>query len=170
MRNVRLSTDHCFSVLQHATHTIVVLGTAWPWPWPWHKLIRARSYGLIVLQTVASGMLQSQYRGAGYCLALGLFACILFVRINLCAQDHTLLFPSRDSYGVLTANKSEPRALSKGCRRWCWCCGPGCWCCELAERARLRRAAALVGPLPVLSAGKARRCWCQLVVRAVEVP
>ena len=20
------------------------------------------------------------------------------------------------------------RALLKGCRCWCWCCGPGCWC------------------------------------------
>ena len=72
MRNVRLSTDHCFSMFQHATHTIVVLDTAWPWAseayglcrlrayFCAHKLIRARSYGLIVLQIVASSMLQSQ--------------------------------------------------------------------------------------------------------------
>ena len=25
-------------------------------------------------------------------------------------------------------------------------------------------------PLPVLSAGKVHRCWCQLIVRAVKVP
>ena len=58
----------CFSVL----HTIVVLDTAWPWAseayglcrlcayFCAHRLIRARSYGLIVLQIVASIMLHSQ--------------------------------------------------------------------------------------------------------------
>ena len=58
MRNVKLSTDHGFSVFQHATHTKVVLDTAWPWAseayglcrlcayFCSHKLIRARSYGL----------------------------------------------------------------------------------------------------------------------------
>ena len=29
------------------------------------------------------------------------------MRINLYAQDHTLFFPNRDSYGVLAANKNE---------------------------------------------------------------
>ena len=29
---------------------------------------------------------------------------------------------------------------------------------------------AALAPLPVLSAGKAHRCWCQLIARAVEVP
>ena len=60
----------CFSMLH--THTIVVLDTAWPWAseayglcrlcayFCAHKLIRARSYCLIVLQIVASSMLQSQ--------------------------------------------------------------------------------------------------------------
>ena len=60
----------CFSMLH--THTIVVLDTAWPWAseayglcrlcayFCAHKPIRARSYGLIVLQVVASSMLQSQ--------------------------------------------------------------------------------------------------------------
>ena len=54
------------------THTIVVLDTAWPRAseayglcrlrayFCAHKLICARSYGLIVLQMVASSMLQSQ--------------------------------------------------------------------------------------------------------------
>ena len=72
LRNVRLSTDHCFSVFQRATHTIVVLDTAGPWAseayglcrlrayFCAHNLIRARSYGLMVLQIVASSMLQSQ--------------------------------------------------------------------------------------------------------------
>ena len=36
---------------------------------------------------------------------------------------------------LLQIRMSWLRALSKGCRCWCWCCGPGCWCCELAERA-----------------------------------
>ena len=70
MRNVRLSTDHCFSMFQPATHKIVVLDTAWPWAseayglcplcalFCAHKLIRARSYCLIVLQIVASSVLQ----------------------------------------------------------------------------------------------------------------
>ena len=52
-------------------------------------------------------------------------------------------------------------ALSKGCRCWCWCCGPGCWCCELAERAfKTGGAGRVLVPLPVLSAGKVHRCWC----------
>ena len=44
--------------------------------------------------------------------------------------------------------------------------------CELAERAFKTGGGAgrVLAPLPVLSAGKARRCWCQLIVRAVEVP
>ena len=51
---------------------------------------------------------------------------------------------------LLQIRMSWLRALSKGCRCWCWCCGPGCWCCELAERAFKAGggAAALVG------------CWC----------
>ena len=36
---------------------------------------------------------------------------------------------------LLQIRLSWLRALSKGCRCWCWCCGPGCWCCQLAERA-----------------------------------
>ena len=59
-------------LFQHATHTIVVLDIAWPWAseadglcrlrayFCVHSLIRARSYGHIVLQIVASSMLQSQ--------------------------------------------------------------------------------------------------------------
>ena len=141
MRNVRLSTDHCFSVFQHATHTIVVLDTAWPWAseayglcrlcayFCAHKLIRARSYVVIPQIGIAMGFL-------------------------------------------LQIRMSWLRALSKGCRCWCWCCGPGCWCCELAERAFKTGGGAgrALAPLPVLSAGKAHRCWCQLIVRAVEVP
>ena len=61
------------------------------------------------------------------------------------------------------ANKNELGALSKGCRLWCWCCGPGCWCCDLAERAfKTGGGAAAAGvvswqsaPVPV-SAGCAR--------------
>ena len=48
----------------------------------------------------------------------------------------------------------------------------GGWCCELAERAFKtgRGAGRVLARLPVLSAGKAHWCWCQLIVRAVEVP
>ena len=161
MRNVRLSTDHCFSMFQPATHKIVVLDTAWPWAseayglcrlcalFCAHKLLRARSYGPIVLQIVASSVLQRQYwrwilLGLGPMTLTGFAVCAqTFVRINLYAQEHT-----RDSYGVLTANlirMSWLRALSRGCQCWCWCCGPGCWWLS----ARIRRAAVLVG------------CWCR---------
>ena len=58
---------------------------------------------------------------------------------------------------VLTANKNELCALSKGRRRWCWGCGLGAGAVSWLS-ARLRRAATLVGR------------WCQLVVRAVEAP
>ena len=73
---------------------------------------------------------------------------------------------------LLQIRMSWLRALSKGCRCWCWCGGPGCWCCELAERAFKTGGGPgrVLAPLPVLSAGKAHRCWCQLIVRAVEVP
>ena len=37
-RNVRRSTDHCFSMFRHATHTIVALDTAWPWASAAHGL------------------------------------------------------------------------------------------------------------------------------------
>ena len=47
-------------------------------------------------------------------------------------------------------------------RKGVWCCGPGCWCCELAERAFKTGG---VG----CWRRKAHRCWCQLIVRAVEV-
>ena len=111
MRNVRLSTDHCFSVFQHATHTIVVLDAAWPWAseayglcrlcayFCAHKLVRARSHGLIILQVVASSMLQSQQwrwilLGLGPMTLMGFaVSAHTFVRINLYVQDHTLLFP-----------------------------------------------------------------------------
>ena len=43
--------------------------------------------------------------------------------------------------------------------------------CELAERAFKTGGGAgqVLAPLPALSAGKAHRCWCQLIARAVEV-
>ena len=41
----------------------------------------------------------------------------------------------------------------------------------VAERAfKTGGAGRALVPPPVLSAGKAHRCWCQLVARAVEVP
>ena len=69
MRNVRLSTDHCFSMFQHATKSIVALDTAWPWAndtyglccfrayFRAHKLIRARSYAVIPQIGIAMGFL-----------------------------------------------------------------------------------------------------------------
>ena len=63
------------------------------------KLVRARSYGLIVLQVVASSMLQSQQwrwilPSLGPMTLMGFALCAhTFVRINLYVPDHTLLFP-----------------------------------------------------------------------------
>ena len=130
---VRLSTDHCFSMFQHATHTIVVLDTAWPWAGEAYTGFAVCAYTFVRSVVPQVG------------IAMGL---LLQIRL------------------------SWLRALSKGCRCWCWCCGPRCWCCELAERAFKTGGGAgrALVPLPVLSAGKAHRCWCQLVVRAVEVP
>ena len=84
--------------------------------------------------------------------------------------------PNRDSDGVLAANKNELAALLKGCRCWCWCCGPECWCCELAERAwktgRCRKLAAqaadILVPASRMSTGRGilpsylGLCWCNL--------
>ena len=130
MCNVRLST--CFRMFQNATHTIVVLlDTAWPWVseayglWSLcayfcaHKLIRARSYGLIVLQIVASSMLQNQKVAldTAWCCANDTYGlcCLcthIFARINLYGQDHSYVViptysPNRDSYGVLAANRNQ---------------------------------------------------------------
>ena len=61
-----------------------------------------------------------------------------FVRINLYAEDHALLFLNRDSYGVLAAKRNEltARAFERvSVLVLVLNCGPGCWCCELAERA-----------------------------------
>ena len=118
-------------------------------------------------------LLQSYYKvnsGAGYCLALandtyGL--CCL--RAYLCvhqlirARSYFVIPPIGIAMAfLLQIRMSWLRALSKGCR---------CWCCELAERAFKTGGGAgrVLAPLPVLSAGKAHRCWCQLVVRAVDV-
>ena len=75
----------CYTV----THTIVVLDTAWPRAseayglcrlcayFCAHKLVRARSYGLIILQIVASSMLQSQ-QWRWILLGLGPMTLMLF--------------------------------------------------------------------------------------------
>ena len=86
------------------THTIFALDTAWPWAseayglcrlcayFCAHKPVRARSYGLIVLQIVASSMLQSQQwrwilLGLGPMTLMGFAVCAhTFVRINLYVQ------------------------------------------------------------------------------------
>ena len=89
--------------------------------------------------------------------------------------------PNRDIYGVLAANKNELAALSKGCRCWCWCCGPGRWCCE-AERAfktgRCHKlavqAAYILAPASRMSTGRGilpsylGLCWCNFVLYVVE--
>ena len=93
-----------------------------------------------------------------------------------------LLFPNRDGDGVLAANKNELAALSKGCRRWCWCWGPGCWRCELAERAfktgRCRQvavqAAHILVPASCMSTGRGilpsylGLCWWNSFAKARE--
>ena len=68
-------------MLQHATHTAVVLETGWPW-------------------------------ASEACRLCRLCACF-------CAHKLTRARSLLGTYGVLTA--------IKGCRCWCWCCGPGCW-------------------------------------------
>ena len=62
------------------------------------------------------------------------FCAHTFARISLYAQGHTLLFPRIAIGFSLQVRMSWLRALSKGRRRWRWCCGPGRWRCELAER------------------------------------
>ena len=62
-----------------------------------------------------------------------------FARINLYAQDRCYSPINRIAMGfLLQIRMSWLRTLSKGCRCWCWCCGPGCWCCELAKDGRRR--------------------------------
>ena len=90
-----------FQHVSAATHKIVVLDTAWPWASEAYglcrlcaffcarKLIRARSYGLIVLQIVASSMLHKQswrwiLLRLGPMTLTGFAVCAhTFVRVNL---------------------------------------------------------------------------------------
>ena len=60
-------------MFQYATHTIVVLDTAWPWA--------SEDYGFAVCEHTFVRVI------------LYLYVQDTFVRINLHAQDHTLLFP-----------------------------------------------------------------------------
>ena len=147
MRNVKLSTDHGFSMFQHATHTKVLLG-----------LGRVKPTGFAVCaRTFARINLYAQdHTASSFCRSL-LQACYIValdtvwpwanntyglccLRAYFCAHD---LIRAR-SYVVipqiglamgllLQIRMSWLRALSKRCRCWCW-------------------------------------CWCQLIVRAVEVP
>ena len=117
VRNVTLSTDHCFSMLQHATHTIVVLDTAWPWA--------SEAYGLCACAHtfVRINLYAQDHMALSFCRSL-LQACYkvnsdatksivtldtagpwandtyglcclraYFCAHRLIAQDHTLLFP-----------------------------------------------------------------------------
>ena len=107
-------------LFQHATHTIVVLDIAWPWAseayglcrlcayFCAHKLVRARSYGLIILQIVASSMLQNQ-QWRWILLGLGPMIltvwALLLAQILFCAQTYTCKIircysPNRDSHGA----------------------------------------------------------------------
>ena len=113
MRNVRLSTDHDFSMFQHAIYTIVVLDIAWPWASEAYglcrlcayfcarKLVCARSYGLIILQIVASSTLQSQQwrwilLGLGPMTLMGFaVSAHTFANINFYARNHMLIFPKQ---------------------------------------------------------------------------
>ena len=103
MRNVKLSTNHCFSMFQHATHTIVVLillglGRVRPTGFAGFTVcahtfarvnLRAQDHtGLIVLQIVASSTLQNQQwrwilLGLAPMTLTGFAVCAhTFVRIN----------------------------------------------------------------------------------------
>ena len=177
MRNVRLSTYHYFSMFQHATRTIVVLDTAWPWASEAYGLCRLCAY--FCAHKLIRAKIIRPYRSADRCFKHATKSIVALdtawpwandtyglccLRAYFCA--HTLL--RARSYVVipqigitmgflLQIRMSWLRALSKGCRCWCWCCGPGCWCCGLAERG-FKTGAALVG------------CWrrcrcCQLAKR-----
>ena len=130
-----------YRCFKHVTKSIVALDTAWPWANDTYGLCCLRAYFCAHTLTRARSYVVIHQIG----IAMGFW---LQIRV------------------------SWLRALSKGCRRWRWCCGPGCWCCELAQGAFKSGGGAgrVLAPLPVLSAGKARRCWCQLIVRAVEAP
>ena len=65
-------------MFQHATHTIVVLDTAWP--------CASEAYGLCRLA-------HTFVRINLYAQDERLRAVLFALRINLYAQDHTLLFP-----------------------------------------------------------------------------
>ena len=69
--------------------------------------------------------------GLGPVALTGFAVCArAFARVNLDTQDKIAI------RFLLQIRMSWLRALSRGCRCWCWCCGPGRWCCELAERVQ----------------------------------
>ena len=119
---------------------MVALDTAWPWA--------NDAYGLFCLRAYFCAHNLTRARSYIYVVIPQIGIAIRF---------------------LLQVKMSWLPALSKGRR----CCGPGCWCCELAERAFIKTgggAGRALVPLPVLSAGRAHRRWCQLAVRTVEAP
>ena len=151
MCNVRLSTGHCFSMFQRATHTIVVLDTAWHWASEAYGLCRLCAY--FCAHKRASKIIRP-YRAAARCFKHATMSIaaldtawpwandtygLCCLRAYFCAhkliraRSYVVIPQLGIAMGfLLPIRMSWPRPLSKGCR--CWCCGPGCWCCELAER------------------------------------
>ena len=151
MRNVRLSTDHSFSMFQHATHTIVVLDIAWPWASEAYelcrlcayfcarKLVRARSYwpyrstdrcfkratkSTVALDT--AGPWANDTYGlcclrACFC-AHNLFRARSYVVIPCCARGG-------DRVPVLGACELAVRVVPTGCGCWVLVLGAVSWLC-----------------------------------------
>ena len=167
MRNVRLSTDHCFSVLQHATHTIVVLDTAWPWASEAYGLCRLCAYFCKIIRPYRSAgrcfkhatksivALDTAWPWANDTYGLCCLRAYFCARKLICARSYVAIPQIGIAMGFLLQIRiSWLCALSTGCLvLWR---GPRCWCCELAERA-----------FKTGGVGRWRRCrCCQLAKRA----
>ena len=142
-----------------------MLDTAWPWASEAYGLCRLCAYFCahkltvyaqdhtalyIVLQIVASTMLQSQYSGAGYCLAFAVCAHTFCARKLIRARSYIVFHQTGIAMGFLLPIRMSCARFQKGVGAGagvvvlgagaeraaalvgCWCC---CRCCELAKRA-----------------------------------
>ena len=168
------STNHCFSMFQHATHTIVVLDIAWPWASEAYglcrlchlrayfcarKLARARSYWpcrstdpCFKRATKSTVALDTAWPCANDTYGLCCFAAYF------CAHKLNL-FRARSYVVIPCCARGGDRVPVLGAVAGCWVCvvGAGAGCCQLA--VRVVETGCRVLAVRVWCCELACRCW-----------
>ena len=191
MRNVRLSTNHCFSMFQHATHTIVVLDIAGFWASEAYglcrlcayfcarKLVRARSYWPYRSTDRCSKHATKSTVALDAAWPYGL--CCL--RAHFCARK---FFRARSYVVVPCCARGGDRVPVLGAVAGCWVCvvswlcawwkqGAGCWLCAcgaVSWRAGAGcwlcawRTQGVAGLLVLVVCAVQIGCWCRVLALA----